>query len=230
VATPDLKLLKTSYFDVGDNRFAHISPEEPRLGPDGSVFVQTLGCGIERITAVDSSEPKSKLVYTFPGNRCGVPTVVGHYLVQSVPAVHGFIVLDIAHADKPTEVSRLTLSDTYGSRWTGWDPKTQRLVVTPYETAADRTYLLKLDQTTGTLAVDADFRDTDGQPGFSFAEREWLHGWKGVGATEARLGAMSGVCGARPCYAPQKVIRGDFPCGHHMAVRRGMPRSSLSPP
>lgn len=178
----DLKLLKTSYFDVGDNRYAHISPEEPRLGPDGSVFVQTLGCGIERITAVDTSEPKSKLVYTFPGNWCGVPTIVGHYLVQSVPAVHGFIVLDIAHADKPTEVSRLTLSDTYGSHWTGWDSKTQRLVVTPYETAADRTYLLKLDQTTGNLTVDVDFRDTDGQPGFSFAEREWPHGWKGAGA------------------------------------------------
>jgi 56kDa selenium binding protein (SBP56) len=178
----DLKLLKTSYFDVGDNRYAHISPEEPRLGPDGSVFVQTLGCGIERITAVDSSEPKSNLVYTFPGNWCGVPTIVGHFLVQSVPAIHGFIVLDIAHADKPTEVSRLTLSDTYGSHWTGWDPKTRRLVVTPYKTEADRTYLLKLNETSGTLTVDTDFRDTDGQPGFSFAEREWPHGWKGAGA------------------------------------------------
>jgi hypothetical protein len=178
----DLKLLKTSYFDVGDNRYAHISPEEPRLGPDGSVFVQTLGCGIERITAVDSSEPQSQLVYTFPGNWCGVPTIVGHYLVQSVPAIHGFIVLDIAHADKPTEVSRLTLSDTYGSHWTGWDPKTRRIVVTPYETEADRTYLLKLNETTGSVTVDIDFRDTDGQPGFSFAEREWPHGWKGAGA------------------------------------------------
>jgi hypothetical protein len=68
----DLKLLKTSFLDVGDNLYAHISPEEPRLGPDGSVFVQTLGCGIERITGVESSEPKSKLIYTFPGNWCGV--------------------------------------------------------------------------------------------------------------------------------------------------------------
>jgi hypothetical protein len=176
----DLKLLKTSYFDVGDNLYAHISPEEPRLGPDGSVFVQTLGCGIERITAVESSEPKSKLIYTFPGNWCGVPTIVGHYLVQSVPEVHGFIVLDIANAEKPKEVSRLTLSDTFGPHWTGWDPKTRRLVVTPYESEADRTYLLKLDETTGAISVDADFRDTDGKPGFSFAERDWPHGWKGA--------------------------------------------------
>ena len=178
----DLKLLKTAYFDVGDNRYAHISPEEPRLGPDGSVFVQTLGCGIERITGLDTSEPTAKLVYTFPGNWCGVPTIVGHFLIQSVPEIHGFIVLDIANASKPAEVSRLQLSDTYGPHWTGWDPITQRLVVTSAKTAEDRTFLLKLDQTTGALTVDDAFRDADGKPGFSFAEREWPHGWKGVGA------------------------------------------------
>src|ERR1035441_1177779 len=90
----DLKLLKTSFFDVGDNLYAHISPEEPRLG-------------------------------------------------------------------------------------------------TPYESAADRTYLLKLDETTGAISVDTDFRDTDGKPAFSFAERDWPHGWKGAakphGAVFTRL-------------------------------------------
>jgi hypothetical protein len=178
----DLKLLKTAYFDVGENRYAHISPEEPRLGPDGSIFVQTLGCGLERITGVDTGTPKSQLVFTFPGNWCGVPTIVGHYLIQSVPAAHGFVVLDITSAAKPIEVSRLKLSDTYNPHWTAWDPKTQRLVATSGSTPEDRTYLLKFDQATGALTVDTDFRDTDGQPGFSFAAREWPHGWKGVGA------------------------------------------------
>ena len=177
----DLKLLKTEYFDVGPNRYAHISPEEPRIGPDGSVFVQTLGCGIERITQIDTNEPKSQLVYTFPGNWCGVPTIAGHYLVQSVPAVHGFIVLDIADPIKPREVSRLTISDVYRPHWTAWDPKTQRVVVTSAGTPKDRTYLLKLDSATGALSIDETFRDVDGQPGFSFAEREWPHGFKGVG-------------------------------------------------
>src|SRR5579864_1358755 len=32
----DLKLLKTSYLDVGDNRYSHVGPQEPRLGPDGA--------------------------------------------------------------------------------------------------------------------------------------------------------------------------------------------------
>jgi hypothetical protein len=174
----DLKLLKTEYFDLGANRYAHISPEEPRLGPDGSVFVQTLGCGIERITGLDSDAPTSKLVYAFPGDWCGVPTIVSHYLVQSVPLVHGVIVLDIANPSKPLEVSRLKLGDTYAPHWTGWDAKTQRLVVTGSE---PRLFLLKLDTATGAISMDEKFRDESGKVGFNFADREWPQGWKGSG-------------------------------------------------
>jgi hypothetical protein len=178
----DLKLLKTSYLEVPENRYSHVSPEEPRRGPDGSVYVQSLSCGLERITEIDKDQPRAQMVYTFPGSWCGVPTIVGHYLVQSVRAVHGFIVLDLANPAKPVEVSRLTLSKTYGSHWTGWDPNTQRLVVTSGNSPDDRLYLLKLDQKTGGLSVDETFRDTDGKVGFSFANREWPHGWKGAGA------------------------------------------------
>jgi 56kDa selenium binding protein (SBP56) len=179
----DLKLLKTEYFDVGENRYAHISPEEPRLGPDGSIFVQTLGCGIERITGISTDQPTSHLVYTFPGNWCGVPTIVGHYLIQSVPDLHGLVVLDIANAAKPVEVSRLKLTDSYSPHWTAWGSKTQRLVVTSSGSPVDhRLFLLKLDQATGAITFDDAFRDTDGKPGFNFGDREWPQGWKGTGA------------------------------------------------
>jgi hypothetical protein len=40
---------------------------------------------------------------------------------------------------------------------------------------------LRLDARTGALTVDDGFRDTDGQVGFSFAERKWPHGWTGAG-------------------------------------------------
>jgi hypothetical protein len=173
----DLKLLKTSYFDVGENRYSQISPEEPRLGPDGSIFVQTLGCGIERITGVNTNEPKSQLVYAFPGNWCGVPTIVGHYLIQSVPAT-GLIALDIANGAKPVEVSRLKFSETYKPHWTGWDAKTQRLVVTGKES---RLFLVKLDSATGALSLDETFHDADGKAGFNFENQAWPHGWKGTG-------------------------------------------------
>lgn len=179
----DLALLKTAYFDPGEQGYAHISPEEPRVGPDGSVFVQSLGCGVSRITGIDTDTPTAKLVHTFPGNWCGVPVIIGHYLVQSVPAVNGYIVLDIADPARPREVSRLKISDGYGPHWTAWDPMTQRIVITPGSsgTPEDRLYLLKLDTDTGALSIDSDFRDTDGQAGFSFQERDWPHGWKGSG-------------------------------------------------
>ena len=174
----DLKLLKTAYFDTGENHYGQISPEEPRLGPDGSIFVQTLGCGIERITGIKTDEPKSQLVYTFPGNWCGVPTIVGHYLIQSVPSAYSLIVLDIANGAKPVEVSRLKISDTFKPHWTGWDAKTQRLVVTGRE---PRLFLVKLDPATGALSMDDAFHDEQGKPGFNFDDRQWPHGWKGSG-------------------------------------------------
>jgi hypothetical protein len=129
---------------------------------------------------MDSAQPTATLVHQFPGSWCGVPTIIGHYLVQSVPDIHGYIVLDIAAGARPVETSRLTINATYKPHWTAWDAETQRLVVTSGQ-AGDRMYLLKLDQATGALSIDTAFRDADGQPGFSFAKREWPHGWTGAG-------------------------------------------------
>jgi len=172
----DLKLLKTAYFDPGEGHYAHIAPEEPRVAADGSVYVQTLGCGIERITGL-TTKPEAKLVHTFPGNWCGVPTIVGNFLIQSVPAINGLIALDISNPDKPKEVSRLALSSDYDAHWTGWDAKTKRLVTTG---SGNRIYLVKLSAT-GTLTVDEEFKDDNGKPGFDMTNRRWPHGWMGTG-------------------------------------------------
>jgi hypothetical protein len=175
----DLKLLKTAYFDVGENRYSQVGPQEPRLGPDGAVYVQTLSCGIERITGLKTDEPKSQLVYAFPGNWCGVPTIVGHFLIESVPST-GLIALDIANGAKPAEVSRLQFGDTtFKPHWTGWDAKTQRLVVTGKNA---RLFLVKLNPATGALSLDETFHDAEGKPGFNFENQDWPHDWKGTGA------------------------------------------------
>ena len=174
----DLKLLKTMYFDPGVDHYAKISPEEPRLAPDGSVFVQTLACGIERITGIATDSPKSELVYSLPTSFCGVPTIVGHYLIVSILYDHAVVVLDIANEAKPVEVSRVKLGDDYLPHWTGWDAKTNRIVVTGL---GGRLYLLKFDAATGALAIDESFHDSDGKAGFNFLNREWPHGWEGSG-------------------------------------------------
>ena len=62
----DLKLLKTAYFDPGAGHYAHIAPEEPRVAADGSVYVQTLGCGIERITGLTTKAGREAGPH-FPG-------------------------------------------------------------------------------------------------------------------------------------------------------------------
>jgi hypothetical protein len=174
----DLKLLGTYRLDPGPRLNGHVSPEEPRIGPDGAVYIQTLSCGIQRVTGINSARPTAKLVHQFPGSWCGVPTIVGKHLVQSVPAINGFIVLDISRGRKAVEVSRLTMSGRYRPHWTGWDERTRRLVVTSGK-RGDRMHLLKLDERTGALTLDEAFRDSDGQPGFSFAKRDWPHGWTG---------------------------------------------------
>jgi hypothetical protein len=67
---------------------------------------------------VNGARPLVELVYTFPGGdglhtMCEVPVVVGHYWIQTVPALPGLIVLDVSHPGKPVEVSRLTLDPLF---------------------------------------------------------------------------------------------------------------------
>lgn len=176
----DLRLLGTHRLDPGPTGNGNVAPEEARVAADGSVYVQTLSCGIQRITDLDTEAPKAKLVHKFPGDFCGVPTIVGRYLVQSVPTFHGFAVLDIGNPAKVREVSRLTIDEEFSPHWTGWDAKSKLLVVTSGK-KGNRLFLLQLDERTGALSIDERFRDTDGKPGISFATRAWPHGWTGEG-------------------------------------------------
>ena len=177
----DLKLLKTMYLDQGNNHYAQISPEEPRLGPDGAVYVQTLGCGLERITGINTDQPKSQLVYSFPTSFCGVPTIVGHYLIQTISYFHTAIVLDITDGTRPVEVARVKFDDEYFPHWTAWDAKTSRIVITSGNSGTPRLYMLNFNPSNGSLTIDETFHDETGKPGFRFTDREWPHGWTGTG-------------------------------------------------
>ncbi len=179
----DLKLLSTGYFQPGPQLTGHTDPEEPRRAPDGSVFVQTYSCGLEHVTGIATEHPRAAFVYQFPGGACGVPTIVGHYLIQSVPLIHGIVVLDITAPGKPVEVSRLSFPGDYFAHWTGWDAVTSRLVVTPGPEGLHRLYLVRFNRSSGKLALDDSFRDPqDRQPGFSFDGRRWPQGWTGSAA------------------------------------------------
>lgn len=175
----DLKLLGTYRLDPGPSLSGHIAPEEVRVGPDGAAYVQTVSCGLQRITGIDTATPKATMVYQFSGSFCGVPTIAGHYLVMPVDSIGGYVVVDIAEGTRPVEVSRLTIAPGYASHWTAWDPSTNRIVVTS-GTSGDRLYLLNLDSRSGKLSIDQSFRDADGKPGLTM-QRAWPHGWTGEG-------------------------------------------------
>ena len=175
----DLKLLGTYQFDPGPSLSGHLDPEEVRIGPDGAAYVQTLSCGLQRVTGMDRAAPKAVMVHQFPGTFCGVPTIAGHYLIQAVESIGGYVVLDIADGARPVEVSRLTIAPDYASHWTAWAPASGRLVVTSGK-AGDRLYVLKLDLASGRLTIDDRFRDSDGKAGLTMT-RTWPHGWTGDG-------------------------------------------------
>jgi hypothetical protein len=174
----DLKRLSTNDFDAPSGRYGEINPEEARRGPDGAVYVQTTGCGIERVTEIASDHPRSKLVWQFPGSFCGVPSIVSHYLIQSVPILHAIVVVDIMDGAHPIEVTRVPLDRAIFPHWTGYDASTHRLAVTGY--GEDRLFMLNFNPDTGALAIDPAFHDDRGKPGFDFDNRTWPHGWSGA--------------------------------------------------
>jgi hypothetical protein len=174
----DLTRLSTNDLDAPAGSYGEINPEEARRGPDGSVYIQTTGCGIERITGIADNTPHSKLVYQFPGSFCGVPNIVSHYLIQTVRLGHAVVVIDIANPEHPVEVSRAVIDGLMFPHWTGYDAKFHRIAVTGY--GENRLFMLKFDPETGAVAMDDAFHDQQGRPGFDLSNRAWPHGWTGT--------------------------------------------------
>jgi hypothetical protein len=179
----DLRLLNTVTLPPDGGKH-NIAPAEPRLLPDGSVYVNTFTCGLYRMKDVNSANPSAELVYSFPGGDsmhtlCAVPVVVGHYWVQTVAALPGLIALDVSHPEKPVEVSRLTFDSRFPMpHWLAADRNSDRLVITGDE----QSWLLvaRFDPDKGGLSIDQTFREQGASaPGISFDRQEWPHGKAG---------------------------------------------------
>ena len=188
----DLHLLKTiSLVDSGRGKH-NLLPAEPRVLSDGSVLVATFMCGLFLVRDVDSTNPSAKMVYTFPGGdsehtMCAVPVVVGHYWIQTVPALPGLIALDVSNPEKPVEVSRLKFDSSFMmTHWIAADRNSDRLVITGHE----QSWLLmaRFDQQTGALSLDHSFREPGStQLGINFARQDWPHGRTGPAVVHGAL-------------------------------------------
>ena len=154
-------------------------PAEPRVLPDGSIYVNTFTCGLWHLTGIDGPAPHVALVHTFPRTPhklCAVPAVVGHYWIQTVASLPGLIALDVSHPAAPVEVSRLVLDGRFAMpHWLASDPRSSRVVLT----GANMGYVLivNVDPRTGRLTVDRNFRDDrTGAAGVSLDGRAWPQG------------------------------------------------------
>jgi hypothetical protein len=172
----DLTLLKSIALQPGprgdENRFTG----EPRLLPDGkSVYVHTFNCGLYLLRGVETDQPTSTFVRSFAGKNCGVPLLIGHFWIQTVPEAHGLVALDVADPEHPREVSTLNVGDDEQPHWIANDSSGRRIVLnSSYPGTGNRVYIINFDPATGALAMDDRFHDPGmSRPGVRFSQRPW---------------------------------------------------------
>lgn len=179
---PDLKLMRTLALSPGPRGDEHKLTGEPKLLPDGSVYVHTFSCGLYLLRDISGAQPSAKFVYAFEGMDCGVPVVAGHYWLQPVPAIHGLVALDIADPEHPKEVSRVRVADDEEPHWLAIDSTGRRLIMNSGgHTKNNRLYIINFDPQTGALQVDNKFRDRGSdQAGVNLNNRKWPNGFQGT--------------------------------------------------
>ena len=176
----DLKLLASVALPDSHKAKHNVYPAEPRLLADGSVYVNTFTCGLFRIDGLTSEKPTGRLVHAFPSgpadhDMCAVPLVYGKYWIQTVGAINGLVVLDVSDADRPVEVSRLSLPHGFHApHWIAADRVTGRIAVTGMHDSW--LAMLNFDERNGQLSIIESF---GAGGGVQFDRTDWPHGASG---------------------------------------------------
>jgi hypothetical protein len=159
----DLALLHTLRIPSGnphgmhaaDTTPHHLFPGEPRLLHDGrTVMFATFTCGLYALTGIDANAPIVTPVWTFPGKNCAVPVTTGKYWIQTVPATHSVVVLDVSNPMTPREVSSLDLGEDARPHWLAMDRTGTGIVVNNGSRSDSQLYLIRFDPRTGSLSRD----------------------------------------------------------------------------
>lgn len=194
----DLKLLRTLQVPVARLKNGEVLPKghqlpfEPRLMPDGSVLFNAYGCGLYRVTKLDTADPEIRNVYTVdvPSERlgaCGIPVVVSHFWIMTVGRMSMLVTLNIQNPEHPVEVSRLLADTSFRPHWLAKDPGSDRLIVGAENGGENRMLMARVDTVTGRLFWDESFRSLEGSLGISFRRDKWPHGETGEAFGHAAL-------------------------------------------
>lgn len=177
----DLALLETLQLPPGPRGDEQLLPAEPRLLSDGSAMIaNTFNCGLYQIHDIASDTPRVSHIYSFfmedPTDNlqlCALPVTFGQFWVQTVPARQGLVSLDLGDTSKPTEVGHVDLGKGMRPHWISLEPSAERIVVTGFGELLNRVMMVKVNPTTGALAVDTAF-GTEGI--VDFGRQVWPHG------------------------------------------------------
>ena len=175
-----LRLLATVPLPARPEGKVNLNPAEPRMLPDGTVYVNTFNCGLYRLLGLAGSNPRAEFVYSFPGagsgKECGVPVVYENFWIQTDPSLPGLVALDITNPAKPVEVSRLVFDERFiKSHWIAADRRSNRLVVTGNNLSW--VLIVNIDRKTGKLTLDETFKEKGAtQVGLDFNRPNWPHG------------------------------------------------------
>lgn len=178
----DLSLVATIDLPPGPRGYEDQQPGEPRLLGDGrTVLVSTFACGLYRITDLASDAPGVEWVHSFEGGGCAVPVVHDRWWVEPVPSANALVSLDVSDPANPVEVGRLDLGARHFPHWLALDRPGNRIVVTDRGDGERRVFLVTLDPETGSLELDARFREEGSdRAGWSFDHEVWPHGSTGA--------------------------------------------------
>ena len=177
----DLTLLQTlpvprasaSHEHAGHDSTHHRLPGEPRVLADGkTVMFGTFTCGLYHITDLER-DPRVTFSLAFPGANCAVPVVVGKYWIQTVPAVHALVALDVSDPANPVETSRLIFAPEVKPHWLGVDATGHRLAVSSASNDDPVIRLVSFDPQTGMLSSSAN------APVLSLKNIAWPDGFRG---------------------------------------------------
>jgi hypothetical protein len=172
----DLKLLRSVALKPGPRGDENKFTGEPRLLPDGrNVYIHTFNCGLYLLRGVETDKPTSTFVRSFAGKNCGVPLLIGHYWLQTVPDAHSLVALDVTDPEHPREASTLAVGDDEQPHWIASDSSGRRIVLNSAGGGSgNRVFIINFDPTTGALAMDDRFHDAGmTRPGVRFTQRVW---------------------------------------------------------
>ena len=172
-------------------------PFGPRRMPDGSVLLNSYGCGFYRLTAIASPEPKLAHVYDIhgrdPANQstrvgCSVPVVIGKHWIMPVAWSQAVFVLDVSDPASPREVSRFAMPSDFDPHWAARDPLSDRIAIGAELEKEKGIFILRFDSRTGQLRFDDSFASSTGRAGYIDLEHQkWPHGDSGAAWGHAAL-------------------------------------------